>query len=440
MEYTQLYESFNTPDVQLVVSGWPSRAPGTQGYHGDAAFTRETLLSLVKTKHMRFVVIAETNHDNRPELVGDGNILVLRVINHDKFHVYPTILTWLNRFPAIKHVTVHSNFTYSGIAHFILLVPFLALIKLTGRKLSLVAHNVVDSIDFLAKQINITNKLLVAVLNSGVRFYNNTLGMILDHVIVLDIQGKKIMQSYVPANKIVYNPHFVKPRNTTITMNEAKQSLGISSNTKVLLCFGFISYYKGSDILAELFKKSNKNKNFHLIFAGGPSPSLSHTKHYQEFFDRFEKMVSKVKNITYTGFIPTNKVGMYFAAADLVVLPYRGLMGGSGAFSYAVGYGKPAIISTPMHELTENPDINRVLCENKLQSKDIEFNLTKNGFNDVLKIAENKTLLNTLTQVSEEIRTVRNIDVITNQLYDEVYAPDYHAQFISRPAFAGLHS
>lgn len=419
MNLQTLISHFNQPDVHLVVSAWPERQNSKEGYHGDAAYTKETLLTLVKRHNIRFVVIAETNHDNKPQLAANGNILILRVIDHGKFRLYPTILTWLAKFPAIRQVTVHSNFTYSGIKHFVLLIPFLALIKLTGRTVTHVAHNVVDSLDFLSRQLNFNHPALVAVMNSGVKIYNTLLGAIVDHLIVLDIQGQKILQKYVSSKKLVSSPHWVKPRTTHRSKEAARKALGIPERATVILSFGFISWYKGSDILARMF--ANAGKGVHLIFAGGQAPSMAHTPHYRTFYQKFEKQIMEDSNMTLTGFIPDQTVGMYFAAADLVVLPYRGLMGGSGAWAYAVGYKKPFLVSTPMKGMLENQDIVDALTEMRLGKHQILFDLNRKGMQKILDTAADKKALQKLTGLSVALRKSRNIETMTDGLYNEVY-------------------
>lgn len=423
MNTKNLIAQFNMPDTHLVISAWPDRWHGKKSYHGDAAFARETLVTLVNRHNMRFVVIAETNLDNRPQLVAGGKILVLRVIDHGKFHLYPTVLTWLAKFPAIRHVTVHSNFTYSGLKHFILLIPFLGLIKLTGRNITHVAHNVVDSIDFLAKQLDTTNTVLVAILNMCIRVYNVLLGIVTDKLVTLDAHGYAILSKYVPGKKLLYNPHWVKPRSTHWTKRGAKTALGLKPDTKVILAFGFISWYKGSDKLAKAFTQAaGKNQEFHLIFAGGKSPSMEHKIHYQQFYGQFTQLISKHTNMTLTGFIPDSQIGKYFAAADLVILPYRGLMGGSGALAFAVGFKKPFLLSTAMNTIWENHDMRVALKKAGLKNKQVMIPITAKGVKRALNTASNTPMLKKLRALTNLLGESRHIDTVTDQLYNESYA------------------
>ena len=418
------------------MSAWPDRYAGKTPYHGDAAFTRETLKTLVKAHGMRFVVIAETNHDNAPELLAGGNILVLRVIDHGKIRLYPTILSWLSKFPAIRHVTVHSNFTYSGLQHFVALIPFLGLIKLTNRRVTLVAHNVVNSLDFLAHQLDITNAFVIKLLNAGTKLYNRLLGRVVDDLIVLDAEGQKIMSNYVKAEKIIYNPHWVKPRILPMSKRKAKAMLSIPGKTKVILCFGFISWYKGSDAFAKLFANTTKeSSDYHLIFAGGKAPSLSGKPHYDAYYQEFSEFVAKQPNMTLTGFLPDNRIGLYFAASDMVVLPYRGLMGGSGALGWTIGYAKPFVLSTHMGVILKNPDVSNALITNKLSHYDVLFPPTASGVELILQRLDTPAYISKVMSLSKQLRLDRNIERITDALYTKVYQP-YRTQITHIPSYA----
>lgn len=421
MNIQKLIEHFNQPDTHLVLSGWPE-THGAKSYHGDGVFTRETLKVLSKNHGMRFVVLSDLNTDNEPQLLENDSILLLRVFDHSRIHLYPTVLTWLKTFSKIRHITIHSNFAYAGIGHFVLLVPFLLLIKLTGRKITYVAHNVIESIGFIAKQLNITSPVVIKLLNICVKLYNQLIGLITDRVVVLDASGYELMQQYVSHNKLYLNPHWAKPHTTQWTKSAAKNALGIPPDHKVILSFGFISWYKGSDILARVFSKSNYKK-VHLIFAGGQAPSQMDKAHYREFYKTFQKNVQGDHRIIHTGFVPEKEIGKYFAAADLVVLPYRGLMGGSGALGFALGYKKPFLISTHMNGMWQNPDMRLALKQTGLLVENATFTLDTKGVDHITRTVNNARSLKQLQRFSQTLLGSRDIETITRQLYNDIYAP-----------------
>ena len=321
-------------------------------------------------------------------------------------------------------MTVHSEFgACSGLRHFVLLIPFLMLIKLTGRRIVFFAHNVVDKIDYLAPHLNINqNKLLLRTVNVLIHFYYFLLTRVNNTVIVLDASAKEKLEKYTQGEKVLLIPHWVKPRKTSLSKESAKKILGINPKSKVILSFGYISWYKGSDVLARVFAQATQgNSHYQLIFAGGPAYSRSGNGSYDDFYEDFNRFVSTQLNIRLTGFVPDQKVGTYFAAADLVILPYRGLMGGSGSFAYTVGYNKPFLTSKEMAVIWKNPDLSRVLSQHNLISSDVIFQV-EHEFLRAIKLLSNRKQLTKIVKLSREIKRIRGIEHVCNSLYTRVYA------------------
>lgn len=422
MTIQNLIARFNQPDVHLVVSEWPSRSPNIP-HHGVAAFTRETLITLARNHSMRFVVLSETNDDNSPQLVENGKILVLRVFDHRHQSLYPIILTWLGKFSAIDHVTVHSEFNaYTGLLHVLLLLPFLTLIKLTGKKITYIAHNVFDSLENFAPYLNMTNdKYIHRLLSQCIGWYYMVLGKVTDQVIALDWQAYKKLSPFITRERLSYIPHWVKPRRLTISKATARKALGIPLSDRVIVSFGFISWYKGSDMLARLFRKYTP-KNCRLIFAGGKHVVRENDATYKTYHKQFETIVKATSGITYTGFLPEQDIERYYAAADLVVLPYRELIGGSGALSWAVGCKKPFLVSENMKALFKNPDIQKSMRETRILERQISFSLDASGMKKIGAVAGDTKRLKKLVKLANAIRRHRDIQEIGKTFYNEIYA------------------
>ncbi len=415
----QLLNTYNTPDVELVISEWPEDDT-TKPYHGVAAFTKDTLLTQATQFSKRFVVLAETNDDQfHYHTYADGNIIVLRVFNHTHPSLYPTILTWLSRFPAIEKVTVHSEFgAYSGMKHFILLLPFLLLIRITGRHITYVAHNIVGNINLLAPHLGIEEESFTTTLiNKGLAWYYRFLGFLTHSIITLDTYAHGILKSYIDHKKIHFIPHWVKQTpSQRMAQAEAKKLLDIPAHHKILLVFGFISWYKGTDRTMKAFKQIAKDHpNMHLVIAGGQAPSIAHTPVYNEYFTQLMKEAEKTSTIHVTGFIPDAEVPMYFSAADLVLLPYRGLMGGSGTLAHAIGYEKPFLISHEMKAFLDNPDVQTSLHATELTKDDVLFTPTRTGLSHVVRLLHNKKL-HILSHLSTRIKQKRSVTSFCEQL------------------------
>ncbi len=126
----------------------------------------------------------------------------------------------------------------------------------------------------------------------------------------------------------------------------ALKVLQLVDNQRYILFFGFIRHYKGLDLLLEALAIVAKRKNtegsskldFKLIVAG-------------EFYEDEALYRQKIKDlgiensvILHADFIPTEAVRHYFAAADLVVQPYRTATQ-SGISQVAYHFEKPMIVT-----------------------------------------------------------------------------------------------
>ena len=124
---------------------------------------------------------------------------------------------------------------------------------------------------------------------------------------------------------------------------EAKKHLGIGSEERIILFFGFIRKYKGLDILLDAIKilrdnPESKALNLKLMIAG-------------EFYEDEKPYVEQINRlgiaeniILETHFIPDGEVKYYLCAADLVVQPYRNATQ-SGVTPLAYYFEKPMIVT-----------------------------------------------------------------------------------------------
>ncbi len=119
----------------------------------------------------------------------------------------------------------------------------------------------------------------------------------------------------------------------------ALKILQLPDNQRYILFFGFIRHYKGLDLLLEaLGTEGVKKLGIKLIVAG-------------EFYEDENFYRAKIKElgiennvILHADFIPTDAVRYYFAAADLVVQPYRTATQ-SGISQVAYHFEKPMIVT-----------------------------------------------------------------------------------------------
>lgn len=100
-----------------------------------------------------------------------------------------------------------------------------------------------------------------------------------------------------------------------VDQKTAREKLGIPTNKKTVLFFGFIRDYKGLDVLIESFE--NMQDDIQLIIAGESYGSFDHYKNL------IEKNKNKNNIYPFVRYIDDNEVPLFFGASDAVVLPYK---------------------------------------------------------------------------------------------------------------------
>ncbi len=119
----------------------------------------------------------------------------------------------------------------------------------------------------------------------------------------------------------------------------ARTALNLDVNQKYILFFGFIRDYKGLDLLLRAMADQRiRDLGVKLIVAG---EFYTDSKPYFEIIDEY-KLNDQL--ILATDFIPDNKVGDYFNAADMVVQPYKDATQ-SGVTQIAYHFEKPMLVT-----------------------------------------------------------------------------------------------
>ena len=144
-----------------------------------------------------------------------------------------------------------------------------------------------------------------------------------------------------PEAELKQNPHptynAFKVRN--IGKSQAREELGEGQDTKLLLFFGFVREYKGLKyLLMAMSKVKEKLRNVKLMVVGSFADDKS--DYLQLINDMHIEDCVDIKD----GYTPDNEVEKYFAACDVVVLPYESATQ-SGIVQIAYGFEKPVIVT-----------------------------------------------------------------------------------------------
>jgi len=217
----------------------------------------------------------------------------------------------------------------SAVAHMQLYLAYIARLGKHKIPLILEMHEVVDPLEERIAPIRLysraVGKLLINLSHSITAHSNDVM-----------MQIKKTYS--VNGDKMHVVPHGPYNLYGYFDQQEAKKELTLDGFT--VLCFGMIRKYKGVALLVRAFNQLPPGiaQNMHLVIAGedwGDEPDLVPAINHSPYADRIKTQFS---------FIPDEMVPKYFAAADVVVLPYLRTCG-SGVLNIAIAQGKPVMAS-----------------------------------------------------------------------------------------------
>ena len=146
----------------------------------------------------------------------------------------------------------------------------------------------------------------------------------------------------IPERKIHVIPHGnylgdIKPMPQA---DSARAQLGLPPDARVLLFFGQIKEVKGLDLLLDALAAIKGTVPEILLVVAG--------KMWGQDFARYQAQIDSLglgsHCVAHIRYIADDEVATYYAAADLVVLPYRKIYQ-SGVILMAMSYGKPVLAS-----------------------------------------------------------------------------------------------
>lgn len=409
----KLLQDFNKSDTIIAITSYPDPDQGIKELNA-VAWHSERILKEFSTSKRIFVLAEQINAETtyQPE----ENIVVHRVWKRGNPFSLIAILKTILSMHKVESVLFQFEFNVFGGIWPVLFLPIIvALLRLAGKKVFFEIHQVILDIKQLAQHINIQNRLFQEVFNAGLHYFYWTVSRFSTKLIVLEGDLKQRLSHFVEKEKIIVLPIAIE-RARAMPPAEAKEKIGVKKDDFVVLVFGFVNWYKGSDWIAKTCSQL-KDKNIKLVLAGGPNPTLKDKTYYKTFYNEVETLAKKHKNIMLTGFVEDKDVRKYFSAADLVVLPYRVFMSASGPFSFALSYKKPVILANNLHDYSHSEDFADALKAAKLQEKDIFFPMNTRSFHKVLrKVRENKDYYDSLKLFSTTLGAQRTLERTVKKL------------------------
>lgn len=172
-----------------------------------------------------------------------------------------------------------------------------------------------------------------------------------------DYFKKTLEEKYnVPPAKIRVIPHGVETFQPQ-QKSEACKKLGLVPQRNLMLFMGYLTGYKGVELLIEGFAVyAKRNPNAFLVIGAGEHPKLQDSPKYQAEYRRLQQKAADLipkAQYTWPGFIPEDEVKSYYSACDVSVYPYTTAMSSSGPMSFAIGLERPFLASTAFSEVLD---------------------------------------------------------------------------------------
>ncbi len=157
------------------------------------------------------------------------------------------------------------------------------------------------------------------------------------------------LKKIFPAARIVVNfhPTYAIFNTSSISMKQARDKLRINGKLgKVILFFGIVRPYKGLQYLIEAMP---------MVIEKVPDVCLVIAGEFWEDKEEYEKQITDLgiaeHILMFDQYVPNEDIELYFASADLVVLPYVSATG-SGVTQVAFGFNKP-VVATSVGDLPQ---------------------------------------------------------------------------------------
>lgn len=402
----------------LVVSTYPPQG----SLHGNkfsavARYTKSTLLSM--GKNFSFEVLADKLPGEKDQYQ-EENVKVWRCWERGSqfllFEIFRKILAFGRR--EILFCFEWGMFG-RNLLNLVFLPLFLIILRLTGRKIYFVSHGVLLDYNQVAPQLGDQSKSWKIKFGTfGLRTLYFFILLCSQKVVVFEeYLREELLGLFNCSNKIVTIPHGVDRSGEIFSKNEAKKKLGLKENQIILISFGFLVWYKGSDwliqTLARFFEK-HPNSKLKLLMVGGESQIHKKDPIYINYLNQLYKFEKQFpEKIKITGFVPEDKIGLYFSAADLVILPYRVLVSASGPLSFVFSYKKAFLLSDRLKGYVFGEDFRESLAKFGLKFEEISFPLEEVKFVErVESVIGNQKRLEEIKNLSGDLCQKRSWPII----------------------------
>ncbi len=340
---------------------------------------------LINNPAIENVLVIANQNENAPKIEKHGKLTILRVWRNNDIFSLLKIPVYINKYrPNVVHFNLHlMSWGRGRLVNFIgAQVP--RIVKLLGFHVGVTLHNIADTIDLGTVGIKAS---LINIL--GLTLAVRSIGSV-DVVVVTLPHYVSILKERYGVKNASYVPH------GTI----GAQVSEVKTGGKRLLTFGHFSTHKNLPAIIDVFKEiREEDEEVELVVAGTSHPN------FPEYLPQIVRRYKGLRGLSFTGYVPEEKLKDVFTSATVVVMPYLTNTGSSGVFHIASSFGKPCIISdvpdfrkmlkdeegsailVPAHDKKALKDaIVAVLASEDLQKRIGEHNLRlarRMSFNDI---------------------------------------------------------
>ena len=400
-----------------LISSFPAKAKTHDEYTvGIASYSKNTVRGILSANPgLKVTVLAEKIPEAESTYM-DGKIKVKRVWKRGSIFSFPQLLK--EGLKSNKKIMIEFEVSmFGGILKTLPFPLFLLILRLFGKNITLVIHQAISDFSQFTGHTNI----------KGIRSKIISFCLRIFYFLIIGLSQKTVvfeerLKDRLPfKEKIFVIPHGVENFEIKYGKREARKMLGIKENKLVLLIFGYVAWYKGTDWLANAVSKLSKKKEFNnllLLIAGGPNPNHKDKRFYMRYVEKVKNMPDE-EHIFYSGFVPEKMIANYYQASDAVILPYRAFMSASGPLSIAYSFGKPAFVSSQLKETLKTKDIAKEINKLRISESEMTFDLSENDFTRVIRKMLNENFMQQMSSLSKTLKIKRDFKKI-GQRYLEV--------------------
>ncbi len=206
-----------------------------------------------------------------------------------------------------------------------------ALLRLTGVPTVVLLHH-------LMEKINLASAGFGSRVEQLIRFFGKIVTRLLltTNLVAVTIPNYvELLEERYGADNVLLTPHGA--------FEELAQTPAdpLSNERQVILTFGKFGTYKRVELLLEAFallQAERKHGTLELVIAGTDSPNAP------GYLERMQQEYAALHHVSFTGYVPEERVANVFGHATLVVFPYTSTTGSSGVLHQAGEYGKAVVL------------------------------------------------------------------------------------------------